>query len=478
MYCSKFKHISYPVWTTVYGGRAGSGDISMDAVKIILSLTAKAPRHGVLFSSLQTFESRCATDATMLLLSTFPSNLKVMAPQIDGPKEESISHFFRELPQRCPNIVKLQLKMHAHLPNPFAYGSALVMHVHNFVWMEEFDIAHSLIPMTDELLIALSSLPKLRCIQWRTYVGDADRAVNSRQVLALGCFPSLEELRAGIVNDDMLKRLVTPHFLPIHLKKATAQSFEHDTNQLSQYLEILAPDDVESNIEFLRLDHYVGGIEFNAISRITTMHRLKNLKIQAPTFFLSDQHIAQLLSGLPVLEYIQFGGEADPATRPGNPTLLTVHYLIKYCPLLRRAHLFLDAREIPNVPHPIVTEKQSGNLLRLMIQGSAVGDPTRVAEWLRDLLSRRYDRIRIKDPRVFTMGGDFQVIGRGWSKVQEVLGHDMLGPGEKYDDLGDFGQVDSGDWTYGGELPRNTGRGEVRIRRRQLPGRVSVGTLM
>jgi len=300
--------------------------------------------------------------------------------------------------------------------------------------MEEFDISGGTMVMTEELLAALSCLPKLRSVRWMFYALNPDRPVNSRPVFNEASFPVLEELHAGIITKDTLKTFDSPYFPPKRLRSAASAVYRCNSSLIKRYLEVIASDG-ESSMETLYLLQRHTNLRFNDIRKITMMKTLKKLEIRAAALRLSDQHMAQLLSGLPLLEYIKFSERSqDPISRPGNATLLSVHSLIQHCPLLERAELFLDAREIPSIPHPLVTEKQPGRLLRLRVGNSTIGDPEMVAEWLRGCLGRRYDRIRIWNPKgVDSRRQARREIEQAWGIVQGILGHDKLEEDEDFD---------------------------------------------
>jgi len=217
--------------------------------------------------------------------------------------------------------------------------------------MEEFDIAGGAMVMTEELLIPPSCLPNLQKLSWATYVLDKNRPVESRPLLDDGCFPVLESLHAGVLKDDTLKILKSPYFLPHHLKTAAAVIRENNPDLVRQYIEIVAPDGIELKLETLLLSPRDIGIDFATISKVMTMQHLKRLKIIASSILLSDQHMAQLLSGLPLLEKLQLQGLShESLTQQGRPALLTVQHLIEYCPLLERADILLDAGGVPTLP--------------------------------------------------------------------------------------------------------------------------------
>ena len=436
MYCSKIKlNVSPEIGQPFTKQQIGKLKMSAKAATTIRSLAAKPHHDGVILSPLQTFiRGICADNANLLLLPILISrNLTTLDIRLGTMTNWSVSHFLRMLPQQCPGIVRLLIDLQLdHFVDSLAYGSALAVHIHKWTRMEEFDISRGTMVMTEELLTALSRLPKLRSMRWMYYTS---RPAGSKPVLEGGCFPALEEFFAGIPKKATLKTFDTPYFPLKQLRKAAVIVYNFKPSLIKRYFETVMPKGRESNMETFQLLQHRNAIEFDDILNITNMQFLKRLDIKAQWLLLTDQNLADLLSSLPLLEYIKLSEfSRDETSRDGNPTLLSVHSLIQHCPLLERSELFLDAREIPSIPHPVVTERQSGRLLRLRVRNSVIENPEMVAKWLKGCLRSRYDRIRIWNPKGVDSGW---IIRRqneqAWGKVQEILGHDELEEGEDFD---------------------------------------------
>ena len=341
----------------------------MATARIIHARASLPPWNGHLLP-IVSYLSIFGSEASILLASTtMGPKMKTLFVQLRNQLtiNESLETFLTDVPMHCPNLVTLRLQLVNNRNGHFGYGNALATHVSNCTLLEEFATEDGEMTVTEELLVGLSRLPKLKKLMWSTYFMDL-YGQSMRPLLEAGCFPSLEVLHVGGLNKSAMEMLGSPHFQPERLTETT-MSMSGTKDLVQPFLSAITPAGTTSKIEIIDLLLFDFTVTIESMTRVQAMHCLKKLEVAALDISLSDVDMAQLLSSLPALEMIRLNSNARRTAEPGRLTLLVLHYLMQYCPLLKEAKHFLTLVKSPLLPSSYGGEASARKEVETQLRG-------------------------------------------------------------------------------------------------------------